>query len=51
MYGPIIPKGNVFCVHNKQLIRMETLLALLFVHGKAAILGAVSLHCVVFGHG
>jgi len=47
MYGWVIPIGNTFCMHsNKQLILMENLLALLFVHEKAAFLGAISFQCV-----
>ncbi len=33
--------------NNKQLIYTQTLLALLFVHGKAAIVAAVPFQCVV----
>ncbi len=48
MYGWVIPTGSTFCMqNNKQLICTETLLALLFVHGKAAILGAAPFLCVV----
>jgi len=43
MYGCVIPTGITFCMqNNKQLICTETLLAVLFVHEEAVILGAVS---------
>ena len=46
MCGWVIPTGSTFCMqNNKQLIRIETLLALLFVNEKAEILGAVPFQC------
>ena len=44
MYVGVIPTGSTFCTqNNKQLISTDTLLALLFVHERAAALSAASL--------